>query len=240
MVRRPESRFLKSASERNVRWRCEVLNYLLLSRLATATVEATTAVESATTVAGPAAMEAAAAAEASAREASTKRRAGTASKTAIISAVAGASVIAAALVRAAIVAAPVIGPRPTIVATAVVAVEPRSGADKDAVHKPIRAVVAIGSASIRVVIVVAVSAGGGRTVVHRTSDADRDTHLGLGAAAKNEKQQAKQSCVLEISHLDYLLRPAPITRVWPVGFPAGSPGEAAYDHKTRVGEESCF
>lgn len=187
------------------------MNYLLLSRLATATVEATTAVESATTAAGPAAMETAAAADAS-----TKRRAGTASKTAIISAVAGASVIAAAVVRAAIVAAPV------------VAVEPRSGADKDAVHKPIRAVVAIGSASIRVVIVVAVSAGGGRTVVHRTSDADRDAHLGLGAAAKNEKQQAKQSCVLEISHLDYLLRPAPITRVWPVGFPAGSPGEAAY------------
>jgi hypothetical protein len=36
--------------------------------------------------------------------------------------------------------------------------------------------------------------------------------------------------------LDYLFRSAPIERVWPAGFPAGSPGEAAYA-KLNPGEE---
>jgi len=163
-----------------------------------------TSVETASaTMESAAIVEAVAATEASAVEAPAKRGAGPASESAIEArtpVVPAAVVSAAPVIGPTIVAATVVCPRPAIVAATIVTVEPGTSADEEAVHKPIGAVVTVGSASIRIVIVVAVRADGSGAV-HWTADADRDTHLGVRIAAKNEKQQAKQSCVLEIAHL---------------------------------------
>jgi hypothetical protein len=138
-------------------------------------------------------MEAVAAAEASSVVAAAKRRARTACESAIVT-IAWTPVVTTAVVSAAsvvgataIVAATVVCPGAAIVAAAIVAVEPGAGADEEAVHEPIGAIVAVGSASIGIGVVVAVRADGSGAV-NRTADAYRDAHLGVRAGAKNEKQ----------------------------------------------------
>ena len=129
---------------------------------------------------------------------------GTANKSTIV---ARPSVISAAIVAATpVVAAAIISPGATVVAAPIIAVEPRTGADEDAAHKPVGAVVAVRGAVVRVIIIVTVGANGSRTVVDGATNADSDTHLGVRATAKNKKQQSEQSHVLEISHLVYLCR----------------------------------
>jgi hypothetical protein len=69
----------------------------------------------------------------------------------------GASVVTAASIVAptsVVAAASIIAA--TIIPRAVEAMEPRASADKDSTHKPLRAVVAVGSASIGVIAIVAV------------------------------------------------------------------------------------
>src|SRR5262245_9234706 len=120
-------------------------------------------------------MKAVAAAK-SAGEPAVKRGAGTASESTIVAAVAGP----AQSVIGPPIGAPVIGPRPAVVTAPLVAMEPRAGADENAVHKPVRTVVAVRSATIRVVAVVAVGAirRARSGCKNRTnSHADRDAHL---------------------------------------------------------------
>jgi hypothetical protein len=189
--------------------------------VSTAAVEAASAAAEAATT-----MEAVAAAEASAGETAMISVAGTASESAVISTITRPSVITTAIVTAvpvigSTVAPPsVIGPRPAIVAAAIVAMEPRSGADKDAVHKPVRTVVSVGGASVGIGIVVAIVANRSRTVVHRAAYADSHTHLRMCAATESKEQKAEESCVFEVSHLVYLYRSTPIMQVGPVSFPA--------------------
>src|SRR5262245_39559462 len=144
-------------------------------------------------------VEAVAAAETSAGEAAAIAITRTASKSPVVSAETRASVITAAVVAAVtgvvgptIVAASIIGPGPAVVAAAIVAVEPGTCANEDAVHKPVRAVVAVRGAAVGVVIIVAKIANGRRAVVDRAAaDAHGDAHLRLRAAARNEKQQSE-------------------------------------------------
>jgi hypothetical protein len=75
--------------------------------------------------------------------------------------------ISTTVVTATIVAAPV-----AVSMIAVVAVIPRAGADEDADDEPIRSVVAVGRASVWVVVVVAVGADGRRAIVIRGADSD--------------------------------------------------------------------
>jgi hypothetical protein len=78
------------------------------------------------------------------------------------------------------------------------AVIPRSGADKDSAHEVIRAVIAVGRASIRVIAIIPVSANrsGANTCVDRANtDADADTHLSLRVCS-GKKQNPKQCKIL--------------------------------------------
>src|ERR1700746_49796 len=90
----------------------------------------------------------------------------------------GAAVVATATVEA---------------ATIVAAVEPRAGTDEDASDEVVRAVVAVRSAGVRIVAVVAVSAGRSRAdgAVNRAY-ADADRNLGVGFA--RGKNQTPQQC----------------------------------------------
>ena len=63
---------------------------------------------------------------------------------------------------------------PSVVA--MVAVEPRSSANKDSAREPLRAIVAVRSASVRVIVVVTVRAHGRRPNVSRTYP-DGDSEL---------------------------------------------------------------
>jgi hypothetical protein len=90
--------------------------------------------------------------------------------------------IAATVITATIVAAPVAVPM-----IAVVAAIPRAGADEDAAHEPVRSVIAVGGAGVRIIVVIAIGADGSRPVVHGTSytDAKRDA-LGVRARRREE------------------------------------------------------
>jgi len=72
------------------------------------------------------------------------------------------------------------------------AVEPRSGADEHATDEPIRAVVAIGRAGVRVIIVVAVSADGRDAYTHR-ADAYADHHA-LSAGIRSCNCENSENC----------------------------------------------
>jgi len=149
------------------------------------TTTASAAAKSAATV------EAVAAAETFAGEAAAIAITRAASKSPVVRAETRASIITAAVVGPTIVAASIIGPGPAIVAAAIVAVEPGTCANENAVHKPVRAVVAVGGAVVGIVIVVAITANGSRAVIDRAADADGDAHLRLRAAGRNEKQQSE-------------------------------------------------
>lgn len=83
------------------------------------------------------------------------------------------------------------------------AMEPRTGADKNAADEPIRAVVAVGRACIRVVIVVAVCAdraGANRdwaadSDCHRANSyTDADAHLRVCIRRREERQSENSNC----------------------------------------------
>jgi hypothetical protein len=70
---------------------------------------------------------------------------------------------------------------------AVVAVIPRAGADEDSTDEPIRPVVSVGGAGVRVIIVVAIGADGSRPVIHGTSYTDaKGDALGVRARRREE------------------------------------------------------
>src|SRR6266567_3436865 len=119
------------------------------------TVETSTAVKATITASEAAAVEASAPAEIA--SAVTPAR----------SPIEATSVIAASIETAAIVAA-------AVKTAPVIAVMPGAGADKHAVDKVVRAIVAVRSTAIRVIPVVAVGADRSRPVVRRTnSNADK-------------------------------------------------------------------
>jgi len=92
---------------------------------------------------------------------------------------------------AAIVAVPVVAMTP-VVGTPV-AVIPGSSADENAVHEPVRAVVAVRGAGVRIVAVITI--GADRSGAHDDggSDAntDADTNLGVSAALCGEEQNSE-------------------------------------------------
>ena len=87
--------------------------------------------------------------------------------------VAAAPIVAATIVTSTVEAA-------AVVRTAIVAVKPGAGTDKDAIHEPVWAVVAVRRASIRIVVVITVGADGSRPIIW-ASYSDADEHaLGIG------------------------------------------------------------
>jgi len=194
----------KSASEIEFTGALNSRNFLPRLTSAMAAVGSSTAAEATSAVVESAtAVKAVASSEAAARKAAAIGGAGTANKSTIIarpSVISAAIVAATSVVGSTVVAAAIISPGPTVVAAPVIAVEPRAGTDEDAVHKPVRAVVSIRGAGIRVIIIVTVVANGTGAVIDRATNADGDTNLGVCAAGKSEKQQSEQSDVLEISH----------------------------------------
>jgi hypothetical protein len=99
--------------------------------------------------------------------------------------IAAMPVIAMSVVAAAIISA-------TVEAVAIVAVEPGAGADEDATDEVIRPVVAVWSASVRIVAVVTVSADW-RGAVHGTYS-NGHANLRVGAS-RGKKQNSKQSSI---------------------------------------------
>ena len=84
-----------------------------------------------------------------------------------------------------------------------IAVIPRTSADEHAANEPLRAVITVGGASIRVIRIVAVGADRRRTYDSRpNSHSDRDS-LGMGRSRWNqEKSKHRENCEnLEIFHL---------------------------------------
>lgn len=95
------------------------------------------------------------------------------------------------IAMAIITAAPTVMPPPT---AAVIAVVPRASADKDAVHKPVRAIVAGRRTSVRIVAVVAISTdrrGTNRDSDRANANADSHTDLRVSAASGGEEQNSK-------------------------------------------------
>src|SRR6266567_3400222 len=134
---------------------------------ATTTVKTSTAVETTGVASETAAMKATiTASEAAAVEASAPAEIASA-VTPARSPIEATSVIAASIETAAIVAA-------AVKTAPVIAAVPGAGADKHAVDKVVRAIVAVRSTAIRVIPVVAVGADRSRPVVRRTnSNADK-------------------------------------------------------------------
>jgi hypothetical protein len=82
-----------------------------------------------------------------------------------------------------------------IVAASPVTVVPRAGTDKQAAYEPVWAVITIRCASIRIIPVIAVGAGGSRTnaPVNRT---DTNAHGNLGMRGSCGKKQNPQQCCI--------------------------------------------
>jgi trimeric autotransporter adhesin len=94
-----------------------------------------------------------------------------------------------AIARSAVVSTVAIIPTATIVATATpVAVIPRASADKEATDEPARAVVAIRSACVGIVVVIPPRAYGSRipiaVIAVSWSNPNPDSHLGIGGRSK--------------------------------------------------------
>jgi hypothetical protein len=90
--------------------------------------------------------------------------------------------IAATVITATIVAAPV-----AVSMIAVVAAIPRAGADEDAAHEPVRSVIAVGGAGVRIIVVIAIGADGSGPVIHGTSYTDaKGDALGVSAGSREE------------------------------------------------------
>jgi hypothetical protein len=81
----------------------------------------------------------------------------------------------------------------TIIAVAPAPAVPGADANKHAVHEPIRSVVAIGRAGIRIIVIISIGTDRGWSV-HWAADADSNTdaNLGVGAPRAEEKQHPQQ------------------------------------------------
>ena len=94
--------------------------------------------------------------------------------------------------------------RTAVEPAAVIAMEPGTGTDEDAICEPIRSVVAVGSAGVRVIAVVTVGTDGGGSIngaVNRpNAEPHADAHLRLGSSGAKESQNSKQNSVFEVSH----------------------------------------
>jgi hypothetical protein len=83
-------------------------------------------------------------------------------------------------------------------------VEPWASADEEAIHEPVRAVVAIGSARVRIIIIITVRADGSWTVaiwVWCNTDAKADPHLPVGTSGEGKSENPKQNRVFQMSHV---------------------------------------
>ena len=103
-------------------------------------------------------------------------------------AVTAIAVAAASIIAMAVVAAPIVAVTPVV--RSVPAVEPRAGADEDAVHEVVRAVEAVGGAGVRIITVVAIGAdrGGTDRDSHGTNaNADTNADLRVGTACGEEQ-----------------------------------------------------
>ena len=148
--------------------------------MSTATVASTAVVAATVEPAATTAMEAVAAAEAAAI---TAVPAMVTTAEAFMAIVTSTTIIAMTIVAAAVIAAA------TVEATAIVAaVIPGAGADEDSTKEVVRAVVAVGGASVRVVAVVTVGAdrGGADGAVHGTYP---DAHANLRLGGTSSKKQ---------------------------------------------------
>jgi hypothetical protein len=96
--------------------------------------------------------------------------------------IAGATIIAMTIIASSVVAT-------AIETGSVEAVIPGPGADEQAAYKPVWPVVVIWCASIRIVAIVAVSAGWSRTVNRTDAHADRDLGMHSSCGKKQKPQQ---------------------------------------------------
>lgn len=127
------------------------------------TMESTISVEVAATVESTIAMEAAVAVKAFPAEA--------------VAIVAATSVIATApVVKIA-----------SVPAVTVIAVIPGTDADEDAVHEPVRAVVAVWGASIRIIVVIAIGANRGGANDDGGSNGNAEADLGMSTARRGKE-----------------------------------------------------
>ena len=134
----------------------------------------------------PAAMEATSAVESTA----SMKAASTVEVAAVIAAIESTSISAAAVVAisATVITATVVAAPVAVRTIAVVAVIPGTSADEDTADEPIRSVISVGRAGVRIVVVVAVGADGSRPVIHGTSYTDaKGDALGVRARRREER-----------------------------------------------------
>jgi hypothetical protein len=124
--------------------------------------------------------------------------------------VSGVAVVSrtAVITTATVITAATVVPTATVVPATPITVVPGAGADEEATHEPARSVVAIGSAGVRIIRVVAPGTDGSRvavTVVSVSSITDADTHTNLGVSRSRHQrcgnQRAEQQKISEKLHL---------------------------------------
>jgi hypothetical protein len=99
--------------------------------------------------------------------------------------------------RASIVSATVAVPAAVAVEAAIsvsITTIPGTGADKETAGKPRRAVVSVGSAGIRIIAVIAVSANGSSiavTPIHRCTDPNSNRNLSMGISRSGEQHDTE-------------------------------------------------
>src|SRR5579862_84967 len=100
--------------------------------------------------------------------------------------------------------APASAPTPTTPAPAI----PRTGADEETIHKPRRPVIAVWSASVRVIVVITVGAIRRPCIpgAHSHSHSDADLRLRI---RKRQHQHRNQSQIFYVPHGDHPLVPDP-------------------------------
>jgi hypothetical protein len=149
--------------------------------MASAAVEPTASVKATPAMGLSAAVEAVTAAELTASMEVTATIAVAAVEvTTAVAAIEAASIAAVTVITAAAVISATVAVSAAVVAVSVIAVEPGAGADEDAAGEPIRTVVAVGCAGVRIIIVVAISTDWRGAVIGRgaNSNAEGDA-LGL-------------------------------------------------------------
>jgi hypothetical protein len=153
---------------------------------ATAAVKATTTVETAAT------MESATTATESATMESTAMEAFTA-ESAAVEALAAEAATKAAIETTTTIEAAMKAAIKEAISVPEAKAPPGSGADEDAALKPVRAVIAVGGAGVRIIIVVAISAGGW-AVIDRPSKSNAEGNaLGVRVRSREEKDAEKNT-----------------------------------------------
>jgi hypothetical protein len=153
--------------------------------VATATVKPSASVKAAASMKPTTTMETTTTMEATAVEALTMES--TAVETLATEAATKATIKAAATVEAAMKAA-----IKEAISVPEAEAPPGSGADEDATIEPVRAVIAVGRAGVRIIIVVAISAGWRRSVIHRRSKSNAESDA-LGARIRSREETNTES-----------------------------------------------